>query len=61
MAHRLWPDTKLSCALSHAYALRRVQDHAGTQRQLLWRRMGSYQLFQRLALLGRNDYRIGSQ
>ncbi len=57
--NRFRPDTKLSCALAHTHALRPMEDHAGAQRQLLWRRVGSYQLFQRLVLLGQNSHRIG--
>jgi hypothetical protein len=38
-----------------------MQNDAGAQGQLLWRRTGSYQLFQRLALLGQNGHRVGGQ
>jgi hypothetical protein len=34
---------------------------ASAQGQPLWRRMGSYQLFQRFALLGQNSHRFGGQ
>jgi hypothetical protein len=36
-----------------------MQDHAGAQGQLLRRRVGSDQLFQRFALLGQNRHRGG--
>jgi hypothetical protein len=55
------PDAKLSCALAHTHALDREYNDAGTQCQLLGRRMGSYQLFQHRAVVGQNNHWIGGQ
>ena len=59
--HRLRPHAEFPRALAHAHTIGRMQDHAGAQRQLLRRRMGSHQLFQHFALLGQNGHRIGGQ
>ena len=59
--HRFRPHAEFACALAHAYTFDRMHNDAGAKRPLLRGRMGSYQLFQRLALVGQNTHRIGSQ
>ncbi len=61
MPHRPQPDAELACAIAHTHTIGRMHDHAGTQRKLLRCRMGSYQLFQYLALVGQNSHWIGGQ
>jgi hypothetical protein len=50
-----------SALLAYTYPVRRKQHDVGPKGQLLWRRMGSYQMFQHFALFGRNRHRRGGQ
>jgi hypothetical protein len=59
LRHRLRPHIEFPRAFAHTHTIGRMEDHAGAQRQLLRRRMGSYQLFQHFALFGQNRHRIG--
>src|SRR4030088_2352477 len=60
-ANRLWPHVEFLGTLAYTHPVCRKQHDAGTKGQLLWRRMGSYRLFQHFALFGRNAHRLSGQ